>query len=131
MFRASRVVLSALRPLKASTNITGLAVHPDPLPALTSIYTSTLSSLSQLPAASVYRQATEALTKYRLAIVEKAQGDVEKVESELGSIVEIVIEEAKSEEGLVVKMKDWKSWEGLMEEPHPGQWRYFEPLSDE
>lgn len=53
------------------------------------------------------------------------------MESELGSIVEIVIEEAKSEEGLVVKMKDWKSWEGLMEEPHPGQWRYFEPLSDE
>ncbi|WVN89176.1 uncharacterized protein L203_104392 [Cryptococcus depauperatus CBS 7841] len=128
MLRASRAVFSAL---KSSTNLTGLTVHPDPLPALTAIYSNTLTSLGTLPPTSVYRQATEAVTKHRLDVVQKAQGDVEKVEKELGKMVELLIEEGKGEEGLVVKIKEWKSWEPLSEEPQPSQWRYFEPLSDD
>ncbi|WVO16815.1 hypothetical protein L204_104501 [Cryptococcus depauperatus] len=128
MLRASRAVLSAL---KSSTNLTGLPVHPDPLPALTAIYSNTLTSLGTLPPTSVYRQATEAVTKHRLDVVQKAQGDVEKVEKELGKMVELLVEEGKGEEGLVVKIKEWKSWEPLSEEPQPSQWRYFEPLSDD
>ncbi|WWD17626.1 hypothetical protein CI109_102067 [Kwoniella shandongensis] len=130
MFRASRVLLSALKPIKTTTGITGLEVHPDPLPALKSIYSSTLSSLSSLPPTSVYRQATEALTKHRLSVVEKSGDDVAQVEGEFGKIVELLLDEAKTEEGLVAKMTEWKSWENLEQAPEPGQWRYFEPTSD-
>ncbi|WVQ82522.1 hypothetical protein IAT38_004651 [Cryptococcus sp. DSM 104549] len=130
MFRATRVVFSALKPLKASTGLTGLEVHPTPLPALKSLYSSTLSSLSLLPPTSVYRQATEALTQHRLAIVEKAGEDIEAAESEFGKIIELVVEEAKAEQGVVAKMQEWKAWEELEEKPAPGQWRYFEPTSD-
>ncbi|WWC58852.1 uncharacterized protein I303_101397 [Kwoniella dejecticola CBS 10117] len=130
MLRASRVLLSALRPIKATTGITGLEVHPDPLPALKSIYSSTLTTLNSLPPTSVYRQATEALTKHRLSVVEQASQDVTKVETELGKIIEETLEEAKTEQGLAAKMIEWKSWENLEQEPHPDQWRYFEPASD-
>jgi NADH dehydrogenase (ubiquinone) 1 alpha subcomplex subunit 5 len=102
-------MLTTFRPLKTSTGITGLAVHPDPLPALKSTYTSTLSLLSSLPATSVYRQATEAITKHRLKLVEGANGDIEAVEKGLGGIVETAIEEAKAEENLVGKMIEWKA----------------------
>ncbi|WVW82587.1 hypothetical protein I302_104598 [Kwoniella bestiolae CBS 10118] len=130
MFRASRVLLSALRPIKASTGLTGLEPIADPLPALKSIYSSTLSTLSSLPSGSVYRQATEALTKHRLELVERSNEDVSKVESELGKIIELTIEEAKAEQALVGKMIEWKSWENLEQEPQPDQWKYFEPASD-
>lgn len=97
------------RTIKASTGITGLEPHPDPLPALKAIYSSTLSNLSSLPATSVYRQATEALTKHRLQVVESAGQDIAKVEGEFGTIVETLLEEAKDEQGLAVKMIEWKS----------------------
>jgi NADH dehydrogenase (ubiquinone) 1 alpha subcomplex subunit 5 len=99
----------ARRPLKASTGITGLAVHPEPLPALKSTYTSTLSLLSSLPATSVYRQATEAITKHRLALVDGANGDSAAAETSLEAQVEVAIEEAKDEEKLVGKMIEWKA----------------------
>ncbi|KAK8866167.1 hypothetical protein IAR55_001318 [Kwoniella newhampshirensis] len=126
MFRASRVLLSALKPVKASTGITGIEVHPDPLPALKSIYSSTLSTLSTLPPTSVYRQATEALTKHRLSVVEKSGDDVGQVEGEFGKIVELLLDEAKTEQGLVAKMTEWKAWENLEQAPDSAQWRYFE-----
>jgi NADH dehydrogenase (ubiquinone) 1 alpha subcomplex subunit 5 len=102
------VVTDASRPTKISTGITGLAVHPDPLLALASIYNSTLSTLSTLPATSVYRQALESLTKHRLATVEKAAGDIGSVEKELG-MVEVLIEEGKAEQKLMGKMIEWKA----------------------
>ncbi|ODN90246.1 NADH dehydrogenase (ubiquinone) 1 alpha subcomplex 5 [Cryptococcus wingfieldii CBS 7118] len=132
MFRATRVPCSALRPLKTSTNIFGLPVHQNPLPALTTIYTTTLASLTHLPSTSVYRQATEAITKHRMSIVEQAQGNVEEAEEKLGGrVVEWVIEEAEREAALAAKAVEWKVWEPLVEEPAPQQWRYFEPLSDD
>jgi NADH dehydrogenase (ubiquinone) 1 alpha subcomplex subunit 5 len=96
-------------PLKASTGITGLAVHPDPLPELLSTYKSTLSVISTFPQESVYRQATEALLKHRTAIVEKAAGDVAAVEKELDAgQIEQVLDVAKDELQLAGKMFEWK-----------------------
>ncbi|EIW72367.1 NADH dehydrogenase (ubiquinone) 1 alpha subcomplex 5 [Tremella mesenterica] len=126
MLRATLPLLSAIRSIKASTGITGLPAHPDPLPALSHIYASTLSLLSSIPSTSVYRQATQAVTEHNLNIVEKAKGDVASVERELG-MVEKLIEAAKEEQNLAGKMLEWKSWEALEEEPRPNQWRYFDP----
>jgi NADH dehydrogenase (ubiquinone) 1 alpha subcomplex subunit 5 len=52
------------------TGLTGLLTHPAPRSTLIYLYSSTLSKLQQIPETSVYRQATEALTKKRLAIIE-------------------------------------------------------------
>lgn len=52
------------------TGLTGLSTHPSPRPALIYTYRETLKRLKALPKTSVYRQATEALTKQRLEVVE-------------------------------------------------------------
>ncbi|WVR06106.1 hypothetical protein IAU60_003136 [Kwoniella sp. DSM 27419] len=130
MFRATRILRSALQPIKVSTGITGLEPHPDPLPALKTILSSTLSTLNAIPPTSVYRQATEALTKHRLQVVENAGQDIKKAEGEFGNMIEVILEEAQAEQGLVGKMIEWKSWENLEQAPHPDQWRYFEPAND-
>lgn len=104
----SRTQLTPRRNLKATTGITGVAVHQNPLPALTKVYGQTLTALSALPATSVYRQATEALTKHRLAVVEKANGDIPAVEKELGTIVEVALQEAESELALSGQVAEWK-----------------------
>ncbi|CAK9784632.1 hypothetical protein CC85DRAFT_270056 [Cutaneotrichosporon oleaginosum] len=130
MLRATRPLFYAAQALKETTNITGLAVHPRPLPALKSLYTETLTGLAALPASSVYRQATEALTKHRMAIVERAGEDVAAVERELGTMVEVAIQEAECEKKLVGSMGEWKAWESLEEKPEPNQWRYFDPTGD-
>ena len=52
------------------TGLTGLSTHPSPRPALIYTYRQTLKKLAEMPASSVYRQSTEALTKHRLEIVE-------------------------------------------------------------
>lgn len=99
----------SIRPLRASTGITGLEVNPNALADLKKVYGSTLSLLSTLPATSVYRQATEALTKHRLNAVESAGEDVGKLESGLGNMAEVILEEAKSEQLLAGNMLEWKS----------------------
>lgn len=55
----------------APTGLTGILTHPHPRPQLLYIYTSTLHKLARLPAESVYRQSTEALTRHRLSIIEE------------------------------------------------------------
>jgi NADH dehydrogenase (ubiquinone) 1 alpha subcomplex subunit 5 len=78
------------------TGLTGLLTHPAPRSALIYLYSSVLSKLQQLPESSVYRQATEALTKKRLDIVkavkpegyeawsERMQYRLSEIEGELG-----------------------------------------------
>lgn len=61
-----------LKPFSA-TGLTGLPTHPCPRPALLHVYKSTLNKLQSFPESSVYRQAVEALTKHRLAIVESTK----------------------------------------------------------
>ncbi|PGH03961.1 NADH dehydrogenase (ubiquinone) 1 alpha subcomplex 5 [Blastomyces parvus] len=57
----------------APTGLTGLTTHPRPRQALLILYTNTLNKLQNVPESSVYRQATEALTKQRLKIVESTK----------------------------------------------------------
>jgi NADH dehydrogenase (ubiquinone) 1 alpha subcomplex subunit 5 len=57
----------------APTGLTGLLTHPSPRSTLIYLYSSTLDKLQKMPESSVYRQATEALTRHRLAIVEAAK----------------------------------------------------------
>lgn len=107
--RSHRSKLTRSSALKTSTGITGLEVHANPLPALSATYQSTLNLLESIPSTSVYRQATEAITKHRLSIVQKANGDITAVEKELGAMVEQTLTEAKDEEKLTGKMIEWKA----------------------
>jgi NADH dehydrogenase (ubiquinone) 1 alpha subcomplex subunit 5 len=117
---------SSLLRAKTTTELTGLAVHPAPLQALTETYGKTLSFLQTLPSESVYRQATQALTENRLEAVKKVQnfhqdavnsGDREKVESIIGELeleidagqIEEVVIQANDELKLAAKMLEWKS----------------------
>ncbi|KAJ7630985.1 ETC complex I subunit conserved region-domain-containing protein [Roridomyces roridus] len=122
MLRLSRPLFQALR---STTGLTGLAVHPDPLPALISTYQNTLTQLAHIPETSVYRQATEALVQKKLEIVKAANADITAAEKALD---EGVIEEslliAVDELKLAAQMVDWKAWEPLAEKPAPGQWEY-------
>ncbi|KAL2889252.1 NADH-ubiquinone oxidoreductase 29.9 kDa subunit [Ceratocystis lukuohia] len=53
------------------TGLTGLWTHPTPRSTLLFLYHRTLERLSALPDSSLYRQSVEAVTKHRLALVEK------------------------------------------------------------
>ncbi|TFK30479.1 Ndufa5, NADH-ubiquinone oxidoreductase subunit [Coprinopsis marcescibilis] len=122
-------MLRFTRPLfnvaKRSTGITGLKVHPNPLPELVKTYQTTLSVLSSIPETSVYRQGVEALTRHRLGVVEAANGDIAAVESQLkDGQIEETLDIASDELSLASKMLEWKAWEPLQETPAPGQWTY-------
>jgi len=107
MFRLTRPVLQAIR---SSTSLTGLAVHPNPLPELTKAYESTLNMLSTIPETSVYRQGVEALTRNKLIIIQEANGDVAAAEKKLDEgLIEQALDVAKDELGLVSKMIEWKA----------------------
>jgi NADH dehydrogenase (ubiquinone) 1 alpha subcomplex subunit 5 len=108
MFRFSRPLLNAVT--KRSTGITGLNVHSNPLPKLVETYKSTLSVLSSMPSTAVYRQAAEAMTKHRLSIVEKANGSISAVESELqDGQIEQTLDIATDELNLAKSMLEWKA----------------------
>lgn len=113
---------SAIR-TRLSTDITGVDVHPAPFTALKQTYSSTLSALSALPEESVYRNATTAVTKARMAMVEdivakganqgsNADGNEEAIaafeEQVDQGLIEEVLQQAKHELALAAKMVDWK-----------------------
>ncbi|GAC74866.1 NADH:ubiquinone oxidoreductase, NDUFA5/B13 subunit [Moesziomyces antarcticus T-34] len=126
--------------LKKSTNITGVEVAKSPLEQLESRYTQTLHVLKSMPEASVYRQATMALTQHRLDVVLGAKNEADKVRTQPEQLEKIyeqaevqidagqleqVLEQAQAEYKLAAKMVDWKAWEPLEHPPAPGQWSYF------
>ncbi|GAA6038586.1 hypothetical protein JCM8097_009433 [Rhodosporidiobolus ruineniae] len=140
MFRATRRLLAAVPSVnkdasshrtKLSTGITGIPVHPEPLPALLHTYNSTLALLQQIPASAVYRQSVEAITRERLAAVNQLGSDgsedsIEAVENKIGhGIVEELIQQAQEELKLAGKVIEWKAWEELEEPAAPGQWEQF------
>jgi len=129
MLRLTRPLFQ--RVTKLTTGIHGIDVHPSPLPALTKVYEDTLSTLSQLPQGTIYRQGTEAVVRHKLNIVNAAQGDIEEAEKNLdeGQIEESLMI-AQDELGLVAKMTEWRAWESLETKPEPGQWEYFGRQSD-
>ncbi|KAF9056206.1 Ndufa5, NADH-ubiquinone oxidoreductase subunit [Panaeolus papilionaceus] len=122
MFRLTRPLFQVA---KRSTGITGLAVHPNPLPALIKTYESTLTTLNAIPQTSVYRQGVEALIQHKLNIVKNANGDIAAAEQKLqeGQIEES-LDIASDELSLATNMLEWKAWEPLAEKPEPGQWEY-------
>lgn len=108
MFRLTRPVLHQV--VKKTTGITGLAVHPNPLPELRETYQTTLSVLSSIPSTSVYRQGVEALTKHKLNIVQGANGDITAVEKQLDEgQIEECLEIAQDELKLVQNVLEWKA----------------------
>lgn len=108
MFRLTRPVYQIL---KRSTGITGIPVHPNPLPELTKTYESTLSILSTIPQTSVYRQGTEAFTRQKLNIVQAANGDVAAAEKKLNEgQIEESLGIASDELELARKMVEWKAY---------------------
>ncbi|TEB35002.1 hypothetical protein FA13DRAFT_1753383 [Coprinellus micaceus] len=116
MFRLTRPLLNVA---KRSTGITGLKVHANPLPELT------LTVLQNIPETSVYRQGVEALVRYKLFVVESANGDISVAEEKLADgQIEEALDVASDELSLAAKMVEWKSWEPLEEKPEPGQWEY-------
>jgi len=123
MLRITRPLLQ--RVTKTTTGLTGLAVHPNPLPALTQTYEQTLELLSTIPGSSIYRQGAEALTRHKLTIIQNANDDIVQVEKGLDEgQIEEALEIAQDELNLVGKMVQWKAWEPLEEKPPMGQWEY-------
>lgn len=107
MFRLTRPLYQVL---KKTTGITGLAVHPSPLPQLIKTYESTLSILSTIPQTSVYRQGTEALTRRKLNIVQAANGNISDAEKKLNEgQIEESLDIASDELELAQKMVEWKA----------------------
>lgn len=108
MLRLTRPLYQAL---KQTTGLTGLAVHPNPLPELTKTYETTLSVLASIPPTSVYRQGVEALTRHKLTIIKGANGDVSAIEKKLGEgQIEEALDVAADELSLAQKMVEWKAW---------------------
>lgn len=108
------------------TGIAGLYQHPNPRPALVSLYNHTLSLLNtKFPKESIYRQSLEALTQNRLKIVE--QNDiVEEIENKIGGgLIEEILIQANDEIILLNEMAELKCWEELEEKPLDDQWVYF------
>ena len=65
--------------LAQTTGLVGLAVNPQARSALVELYQKTLVSLAEIPESAEYRQATEKLTRHRLAVV-SAESDRETIE---------------------------------------------------
>jgi NADH dehydrogenase (ubiquinone) 1 alpha subcomplex subunit 5 len=108
MFRLTRPLFQQV--VKKTTGITGLPVHPNPLPELLKTYESTLSLASSIPATSLYRQSVEALTQNKLQIVQDANGDIATVEKRLDEgQIEEALGVAKDELKLVSNMLEWKA----------------------
>jgi NADH dehydrogenase (ubiquinone) 1 alpha subcomplex subunit 5 len=109
MFRLTRPLYNQV--LRTSTGISGLAVHPNPLPELTKAYESTLSLLATIPSTSIYRQGVEALTQHKLKIVQDSKGDIAQVEKQLDEgLIEQALDVANDELSLVSKMIEWKAY---------------------
>ncbi|BFZ53693.1 hypothetical protein PYCC9005_000723 [Savitreella phatthalungensis] len=123
--RVSRTLLNttaAAIKRHATTGITGLKADPNPRPSLLQAYDATLEALSGMPEESVYRRATEALTRQRKSVVEKTE-DLSQIEQQIeAGLVEEILKQAQDELSLAQKMLVWRAWEEL-EDPAPaGQW---------
>ncbi|XP_070950661.1 NADH dehydrogenase [ubiquinone] 1 alpha subcomplex subunit 5 isoform X1 [Macaca nemestrina] len=119
---ASCHVRRAFDPLSPSAMIVRLL---QPCGARLSIlYTKILDVLAEIPKNAAYRKYTEQITNEKLAMV-KAEPDVKKLEDQLqGGQLEEVILQAEHELSLARKMRDWKPWEPLVEEPPADQWKW-------
>ena len=101
---------------RVTTTLTGLAIHPTPLPHLLETYASTLAVLQGFPVAAMYRQSVESITKERIEIISKlgnkdgaAEEDIAKAEDAIGlGYVEEIIIMAEAELKLAEQMLELK-----------------------
>ncbi|CAL1569226.1 unnamed protein product [Knipowitschia caucasica] len=110
--------------LKKTTGLVGLAVSQNPHERLRILYSKILASLQTFPQDAAYRKYTEQLVSDRLRHV-KTEPDVEKLEQKIscGQIEEVIFQ-AECELSLSRKLSEWKTWEPLVEEPPPNQWKW-------
>ncbi|KAJ2825027.1 hypothetical protein IWW50_003051 [Coemansia erecta] len=122
--RIARVLFQASQ--KVTTGIVGLPVNPAARTQLIGLYKQTLDELkTKIPAKAVYRQSVEAITTYRLKILEENE-DVSLIEKLINAgQVEELAEQAEDEIRLISKMAEWKAWVPLEEPAPPRQWEYF------
>lgn len=116
----TRAERSSADPLsdRQTTGIFGLAVHPDPRPALISLYSRTLEAAKALPESASYSQAVKAVAQHRLQVVQSTTNAAE-IEAKIGAgQVEELIVQAEDELKLMEKMKEWRAWEPI-EVPEP------------
>jgi NADH dehydrogenase (ubiquinone) 1 alpha subcomplex subunit 5 len=104
LFAAVRQSAPAPRTLvpNSPTGLTGLRTHPSPRSTLIYLYSNILHKVEQMPEHSVYRQATTALTKQRLAIVEAVKPPgydawSGRMTHELQELIEKMTEEERKE----------------------------------
>ncbi|KAJ1835855.1 hypothetical protein LPJ63_000777 [Coemansia sp. RSA 2711] len=122
--RIARVLFQASH--KVTTGIVGVPVNPAARAQLIGLYKQTLDELkARIPEKAVYRQSVEAITSYRLNILEQNEDPslIEKLIN-AGQIEELV-GQAEDEIRLIAKMAEWKAWEPLEEPAPPRQWEYF------
>lgn len=106
--------------------LTGYYQHPNPRPALISLYNNTLAVLEKhFPKDSIYRQSVEQMTQNRLKIVQ--ENDVtERIENQIGGgLIEEIVVQANDELKLARELGLLKVWEELEEKPLEDQWVYF------
>ncbi|TRY76702.1 hypothetical protein TCAL_00157 [Tigriopus californicus] len=110
--------------IKLSTNLTKLEVNRNPHHVLGSLYTKTLRALAKMPQDYAYRKHTEAILNDRVSQL-KATTDLQLLEKNIncGQIEEVVIQ-AQYELRLARHLLEVKSWEGLIEEAKPNQWKW-------
>ncbi len=107
MFRCSRPLFNVV---KRTTGVTGLKVHPNPLPVLAETYRQTLEVLASIPSTSVYKQSAEALTLHKTKVLEAAKGDIASVEKGLDEgQIEESLNIASDELRLASQMIEWKA----------------------
>lgn len=109
------------------TGIDGFPQHPDPRPALLTVYDQTLDLIAaKYPKESVYRQSVENLTAARRKIVSENE-ITQAIEDKIGAgLIEEILLQAVEEFKLAEELAEHKPWEALEEEPRPGQWEYFD-----
>ncbi|KAJ2455365.1 hypothetical protein EV183_000901 [Coemansia sp. RSA 2336] len=118
----------AVRP--ATTGIVGLSVNPQARTQLIGLYKQTLDELkAKIPEKAVYRQSVEAITAYRLKIVEENEDPLLAEKLINAGQMEELVEQAQDEIRLISKMAEWKAWEPLEEPAPPRQWEYFKKAS--
>jgi NADH dehydrogenase (ubiquinone) 1 alpha subcomplex subunit 5 len=119
------VFLGALRAMKATTGLTGLAVHPDGPGALRMLYGKILKVLDKMPAEAAYRKYTAAIIGERLELINHHAADLETLEAKINcGQVEELVSQAEKELNLARKMVKWQPWQPLVEEAPPSQWKW-------
>ncbi|KAI9339558.1 hypothetical protein DFJ73DRAFT_846464 [Zopfochytrium polystomum] len=116
-----RNITKTIKPPQASTFF-GLDAHPNPRPALISLYRRILNNVSALPSDAIYRKSVESITQQRLKIAE-SETELDRIVEKIDcGVMEELIWQAQDELKLVAKMAELKPWLPLEEAPVPGQW---------